>query len=130
MSVDCHFPGPPDTHMPKSPDAIDELGIRYHGSVLTGRLGVRQAFRKQAYELCGHRESNLPDLGRDVQAVDPVMAAHRAQFGRPPSSTYVRHEQYDAVLRSHLHMEPAPDPYDAQRRRHAHWESTRHQDAK
>jgi hypothetical protein len=131
--------------MPENPGAAGELGIRYEGPVLSGKLGVRQAFRNQAYQLCGPRPSNLPDLGPEVKAgpvlplpaptnaadrllsVDPVMAAHRAQSGPPPSTTYTHPEQYDAVLRSHLHRGPAPDPYEAQRRRQAHWQSIRDQ---
>jgi hypothetical protein len=129
--------------MPENPGGIDELGIRYEGPVLTGHLGVRQSFREQAGKLCDPRDSNLPDLGPDVQAgpvsfqpqpakgadalvsVDPLMAVHRAKFGPPPSTTYARPEQYDAVLRSHLHMGPAPDPYEYLRRCEAQGESIR-----
>lgn len=145
MSVDSHFPSPPDTRMPENPGETDDLGIRYEGPVLSGKLGVRQAFRKQARELSGRRESVLPNLGPDVKvapppllpqfpnaadrlvSVDPVMAGHREQFGPPPSSTYAHPEQYDPVLRFHLRMEPAPDPYEERRRRQAHWESIRDQ---
>jgi hypothetical protein len=143
MSVDSHFPGPPDIRMPENPDATDALGIHYKGPVLSGKMGVRQAFRKQAREMCGPRESSLPPMGSGVKfapaplldqppnaadrlvSVDPVMAAHRAELGRLPSTTYVHPEQYDAVLRSHLHMGPAPDPYEAERRRDAEWQSIR-----
>jgi len=52
-----------DTRMPENSGATDALGIRYEGPVLSGKLGVRQAFRKQAWDLCGPRESSLPDLG-------------------------------------------------------------------
>jgi hypothetical protein len=55
------------------------------------------------------------------------MAAQRAEFGRPPSTTYVHPEQYDAVLRAHLHMDPAPDPYEAERQREARWQAIRDQ---
>jgi hypothetical protein len=145
MSVDSYFPGPPDIRMKENPGVTGALGIRYEGPVLSGKMGVRQAFRKQASELCGPRESSLPPLGSGVKfapasllpqppnaadrllSVDPVMAGQRAEFGRPPSTTYVHPEQYDAVLRSHLHMKPAPDPYEAQRRREAHWQSIRDQ---
>jgi len=144
MSVDTHFPSPPDMRMPKNPDGVDELGIRYEGPVLTGRVGVREAFRDEATKLSGHRESNLPDLGPGVQtgpvpspgppanradalvSVDPVMQAQREKFGPPPSSTYTHPEQYDPVLRSHLRMEPAADPYEQRRREKAYWESIRH----
>jgi len=144
MSVDCHFPAPPDTRMPKNPEGVDELGIRYTGPVLTGMAGVRQTFRDEAYKLAAHRESNLPDLGPGIQAqpppspwpppdankhlvsVDPLMRAHRDQFGPPPSSSYTHPEQYDPVLRSHLPMAPAHDPYERRRRELAHWESIRH----
>ena len=139
MSVDSHFPGPPDTHMPENPEGVDALGIRYEGPVLTGKMGVRQAFRKQATVLCGPHESILPPLASGVKfapaslipqppnaadrlvSVDPVRAGQRAEFGPPPSTTYGHPEQYDPVLRSHLHMEPAPDPYEAQRLREARW---------
>jgi hypothetical protein len=141
MPVTTHFPGPPDTRMPENPGGIDELGIRYEGPVLTGHLGVRQAFRDQAGKLCDPRESNLPYLGPGVQAgpvsfqpqpanaadalvsVDPVVAAYRSRFGPPPSTHYSSPEQYDAVLRSHLNMGPAPDPYEHQRRREARRQS-------
>ena len=130
MPVTTHFPAPPDTRMPKTPSGVDELGIRYEGPVLTGHLRVRQSFREQAGKLCDPRQSNLPDLGPGVQAgpvsfqpqpanaadalvtVDPLVAVHRAKFGPPPSTTYTHPEQYDAVLRAHLHMEPPPDPYE------------------
>ena len=145
MSVDSFFPGPPDTRMKENPGGADALGIRYEGPVLSGRMGVRQALRKQATELCGPRESILPPLASGVKfapasplpqppnsadrlvSVDPVMAGQRSEFGRPPSTTYVHPEQYDAVLRSHLRMEPAPDPYEADRRREARWQAIRHQ---
>ena len=144
MSVDSHFPDLPDTRMPENPGDTDALGIHYEGPVLSGKMGVRQAFRKQATEMCGHRESILPPLGSGVKfapasllpqfpnaadrlvSVDPVMAGYRGELGRPPSTTYVQPEQYDPVLRAHLHMEPAPDPYEADRRRQAEWQSIRH----
>ena len=134
MPVTTHFPHPPDIRIPKNPSGIDELGIRYEGSVLTGLLGVRQAFREQACKLLLRRESHLPDLGPDVRtepvpikpqppngadalvSVDPWVAAQRSEFGPPPSTTYTRPEQYDAVLRAHLHMGPAPDHYEKLRR--------------
>ena len=143
MSVDSFFPGPPDTRMKENPGATDALGIRYEGPVLSGKMGVRQAFRKQAAELCGPRESILPPLASGVKfapasllpqppnaadrlvSVDPLRAGLRADVGPPPSTTYVHPEQYDAVLRSHLRMEPAPDPYEVQRRRDAYWQSLR-----
>jgi len=144
MSVDCHFPAPPDTRMPKNPEGVDELGIRYTGPVLTGMAGVRQTFRDEAYKLCGHRESLLPDLGSGIRtepppaprppaktsnavvSADPLMKAHREQFGPPPAGSYTHPEQYDPVLRSHLRMAPAHDPYEERRRRQAYWESIRH----
>jgi hypothetical protein len=131
--------------MTEIPGDTDALGIRYEGPVLTGKLGVRQAFRKQATEMCGPRESSLPPMGSGVKfapvpvldqppnaadrlvSVDPVMAAQRAEFGRPPSTTYTHPEQYDPVLRAHLHMEPAPDPYEAQRQHEARWQAIRDQ---
>lgn len=145
MSVDSYFPGPPDTRMPENPGVADALGIRYEGPVLSGKMGVRQGVRKQASKMCGPRESSLPPLGSGVKfapasllpqprnaadrmvSVDSVMAGQRAEFGRPPSTTYVHPKQYDAVLRSHLRMEPAPDPYEADRRREARWQAIRHQ---
>ena len=148
MSVDSHFPGPPDIRMKENPDDTDALGIRYKGPVLSGKLGVRQAFRKQASEMCGPRESSLPPMGSGVKfapapvreplpnaadrlvTVDRVMAAQRAEFGRPPSTTYTHPEQYDPVLRAHLHMDPAPDPYEAQRQHEARWQAVRDQHVK
>jgi hypothetical protein len=148
MSVESYFPGPPDLRMPDNPGGVDALGIRYEGPVLSGKLGVRQAFRKQATQMCGPRESSLPPLESGVKfapapilpqppnaadrlvSVDRVMAGHRGEIGRPPSTTYVHPEQYDAVLRSHLHMEPAPDPYEADRLREARWQAIRHQHIK
>lgn len=145
MSVDSHFPGPPDIRMPENPGGTDNLGIRYEGPVLSGKMGVREAFQKQARELSGRRESVLPPLGPDVKvapapllpeppnaadrlvSVDPVMAGHREQFGPPPSTTYVHPDQYDPVLRFHLNMGPAPDPYEERRRREAYWQSIRDQ---
>lgn len=144
MPVNTHFPNPPDPRMPENPGGVDDLGIRYEGPVLRGLLGVREAFREQTYKLCGPRESNLPDLGPGVRtepvplkpqppnradalvSVDPVVDVYRSQFGPPPSTNYSSPEQYDAVLRSHLHMGPAPDPYEDQRRRRAGWQSFRH----
>jgi hypothetical protein len=134
--------------MKENPGATDALGIRYEGPVLSGKLGVRQALRKQASEMCGPRESSLPPMRSGVKfapapvlepppnaadrlvTVDRVMAAQRAEFGRPPSTTYVHPEQYDAVLRAHLHMGPAPDPYEAERRREARWQAIRDQHVK
>ncbi len=137
MSVQTHFPHPPDTRMPQNPGGVDELGIHYEGPVLTGLLGVREAFKDQAAGLGNRRESNLPELGpgfkvepvrpaspfaeanNHLLSVDPVMEAHRSQFGPPPSATYTHPEQYDPVLRFHLGMKPAHDPYEAQRKRRA-----------
>ena len=144
MSVDSYFPGPPDARMPESPGDRDALGIRSEGPVMTGKMGVREAIQNEAIAQTHSRESSLPPLGLGIKvtpgaavpyqfpnaadrlvSVDPVMANYRAQFGPPPSTTYTHPEQYDPVLRAHLHMPPAHDPYEAQRKRHAAWQAER-----
>jgi hypothetical protein len=67
-----------------------------------------------------------PNAADRLVSVDPVMAGHRSEFGAPTSTTYVHPDQYDPVLRAHLGMPPAPDPYEEERRRRARWESIRH----
>ncbi len=44
MSVDSHFPGAPDIRMPEDPGDDAGSGIRWEGPILSGKLGVRQAF--------------------------------------------------------------------------------------
>ncbi len=95
MSVQTHFPHPPDTRMPQNPEGVDELGIRYEGPVLTGLLGVREAFQDQATKLLGPRESNLPELGPGFK-VGPMSP------GPPVTANYANPEDYDPVLRFHL----------------------------
>ena len=100
MSVQSHFPHPPDTRMPKNPGAVDELGIRYEGPVLSGQLGVREAFKDQAARLGARRESNLPKLG-------PGFRVRPMSPGPPVTDVYDSPDQYDPVLRFHLGMPPA-----------------------
>ena len=88
MSVDSYSPGPPDTRMPENPGATDALGIRYEGPVLSGKMGVRQAFRKQATEMCGPRESSLPPLGSGTNSLPSILTpwSDSARLGAPSKS--------------------------------------------
>jgi hypothetical protein len=63
MSVDSHSADPPDLHMPKNPKAVDDLGIRYEGPVLTGLLGVRQALRSRTRRTPGSTSQPCPISG-------------------------------------------------------------------
>jgi hypothetical protein len=45
MCITSYLPGKnPALRMPKPPDGVDPIGIKWHGNVLQGKLSVNEAF--------------------------------------------------------------------------------------
>ena len=119
--------------MPRNPGGLDKLGIRYHGPVLTGLMGVNERLERDAVaSQQTHAEirriapggakylppvESIPPRQDPRLEPDPVLAAQRAELRRP--------EFYDPVLRHHAGLPPLPDRYEELRRREEDWRRRR-----
>ncbi len=119
--------------MPQNPTGIDRLGIRYHGPILTGLIGVNERLERDAVASTQTSAEirriapgganylpppeSIPPHHDPRLEPDPVLAAQRAELRRP--------ELYDPVLRHHLGLPTLPDPHEQLQRRADDWQARR-----
>lgn len=112
MGCSGHFgPGIPDLRMPRSEDGVDEeLGIRYEGDALRGRLGVREAILRADLQArnVGVVECSRPGMaagspGGEIRGVKPLNPVRDTQGGeRAPAANPTRDRRVESVAKGVL----------------------------